>query len=349
MSTWKELRDNPRLYTIFATRSAIIQLIRQFFWSNDFLETDTPVAVRLPGQEPYLNPIPLVFHEPNGAAHSFFLHTSPEFGLKKLLGAGFPKIFSITKCFRDFEDVGETHSTHNTEFTMMEWYRAPGTLEEIMDDTEKLFKYVGRHLKKDALAYQGKKFNLHETWDRVTMRELWHNYLGVELNDHLTLESLQKLAKKRHHPFALTDEYEDLFFKIFLNEIEPHLGKEKPLFVYDYPKRMCSLSRTSAQDERYAERFELYVGGLELANAFGELTDAAEQAKRLQEDHALRQKLGKTTWPVDPDFIAALDSGLPPAAGIALGIDRMIVLFTEARDLNEVIFQSVRDQLSISI
>ncbi len=364
MVVWKELKDNPRLKTAYTARLDIIRLVREFFWSQNFQETDTPIALRYPGQEPYLHPVPVTLHDPLGRPEPFYLHTSPEFAMKKLLAAGFPKIFQLAKCFRDYEAWGD--GTHNTEFTLLEWYRAPGTLAEIMNDAESLFKYVGIKLGFDKLRYRNKEIIINESWEKKTMKQLWLDYLGVDLDLYLEIEPLQKLSQKLGFPFTDADEYEDLFFKIFLNKIEPYLGLERPTFVYDYPTRMCSLSRVCAYDPRYAERAELYVGGLELANGFGELTDPVEQQTRLTADQALRQKLGKPTWPVDPDFIAALESGIPAknpansteaglpaiarratAGGIALGVDRMVMLFTGARNLNEVLFQSVGDQLII--
>lgn len=342
MSTWKELKDNPRLKKIFEDRITIIKTIRAFFWSQGFLETDTPVAVKYPGQEPYLNPIPVTFHDPNGKAEKFYLHTSPEFSLKKLLAAGFKKIFHITKCFRDFESFG---GNHNTEFTMIEWYRAPGTLTQIMDDTEAMFKYVGKELCKESVYFTNRAIPITGKWARVSMKEVWQKYVNVNLNNYFTVETLQPLVKELGYSVSDSDKYEDLFFKIFLNKIEPCLGFDAPVFIYDYPKQMSSLSKTCADEPRYAERFELYIGGLEIANAFGELTDPVDQKARLEEDKRLRTELGRETWPVDPSFIQALQSGIPEAGGIALGVDRMIVLFTEAKDINEVIFQSISDQL----
>jgi elongation factor P--(R)-beta-lysine ligase len=360
MSTWNELKDNSRLRKIYETRIEIIKLIRDYFWSVGFKETDTPVAVKYPGQEPYLNPIPLTFHDPRGAEHLFHLQTSPEFAMKKLLAAGWEKIFQICKCFRDFEDFG---GQHNTEFTMIEWYRAPGTLGEIMDDTENLFKYIAKKLDIGYWIFKDKKIQTSGSWDRLTMKEVWLKYVGINLDEYLEDKPMQELAKSLGFSVDAGDQYEDCFYKIFLNKIEPNLGVERPIFVYDYPARMSSLSIRCDVDDRYAERFELYFAGLELANAFGELLDADEQKLRLEEDRKLREKLSKETWPVDPDFIAALRSGIPAAnlssvgglprrspkrakaGGIALGIDRMVLLFTGARDLNEVIFQSVSDQI----
>ncbi len=340
MSTWQELRDNPRLKKIFEQRSAIIRLMREFFWSRGFIETETPHALRYPGQEPYLNPMPIEVHDAVGAPHQMYLHTSPEFSLKKILAAGFSKIFYITKTFRDHESFG---GRHNPEFTMIEWYRAPGSYHNFMRDLEDLYKYVGEKLGIKELKYNDRSIKLHEVWDQKSMKELWLEYVGVNLDDYLTTEALGGLVVKQGLKVEANDEYEDLFFKIFLNKIELYLGAERPIFVYDYPAQMCSLSRLSA-DPRYAERVECYIGGLEMCNGFGELTDPDEQEKRLEADRAMRRRLGKKTWPVDPDFIAAVRSGMPAAAGVAMGVDRMVILFTGAKDINEVIFGSVADQ-----
>ena len=346
MSTWSDLKNNPRLKKVYDQRIAIIKLIREFFWSLNFVETETPIAMHLPGQEPYLNPVPVKFFDPASKAADFYLHTSPELAMKKLLAAGYEKIFQIVKCFRNYESFG---GTHNPEFTMVEWYRAPGKYQDIMDDTENLFKFVGEKLNKQTVKYNNKEVGIFQKWDRLSMKEIWQKFINVNLDDYLEIEKLRNLAVERGFSATADDAYEDLFFKIFLNEIEPNLGNVVPVFVYDFPAQMTSLSRLCEHDNRYAERFELYIGGLELANAFGELTDPDEQKERLEKDRELRAKLGKATWPVDPDFIAALGS-LPAiaqraTAGIALGVDRMVVLFTEAKDINEVIFGSVSDQI----
>ena len=347
MSNWSDLKNNPRLKNIYDTRVKIIKLIREFFWSQDFAETDTPAALRFPGQEPYLNPVPVTIHDTDSTVHKMYLRTSPEFALKKLLASGYEKIFEIGKCFRDYESFG---GNHNTEFTMLEWYRAPGALAEIMDDTERLFKYIGNKLEIKKLRNRQTEISLDGQWDKMSMKEAWQKYIGVNLDNYLEIEKLRNLANDKEYVVDDNYKYEDLFFKIFLNEIEPHLGNEAPVFIYDYPAGMASLSRLCAHDNRYAERCELYIGGLELSNAFGELTDAGEQKRRLEKDKESRQELKKEIWPVDPDFIAAL-AGLPAEAlaqaGVALGVDRMVLLFTSAKDLNETIFEAVADQLSI--
>ncbi len=345
MSTWKELKENPRLKDIFNTRIAIVKLIREFFWSQDFKETETPIAVRYASQEPYLNPIPVTIHDTRNTTHKMYLRTSPEYSLKKLLAAGYEKIFEFSKCFRDYESFGRNH---NTEFTMLEWYRSTGTYQNFMDDMEKMFKYVGERLKIKDLRLKDCKIKIDQTWERLSMKEAWKKYTQVDLDNNLTIEQLSNTAKAKGYKVDPADAYEDIFFRLFLNEIEPKLGLERPIFIYDYPAQMTSLSRLCEHDNRYAERVECYIGGLELCNGFGELTDAEEQKKRLEGDRKLREKLGKEIWPIDEDFISALRSGIGTASGVAMGVDRMVVLFTGAKDISEVMFGSMKDQLGES-
>lgn len=341
MSTWRELKDNPRLKKIYEDRIKIMKIIREFFWSLGFAEADTPVAVRYAGQEPYLNPVALSFENPRGEKHDFYLQTSPEYALKKLLCAGWNRIFEICKCFRNGEEFG---GIHNPEFTMIEWYRSPGNYRDIMDDVENLFKFAGEKLGVEYARIKNREVPVMLNWERMSMKSAWRKFAGVNLDGYLSLEKMKELAVSKGFGPGVRDRYEDVFYKIFLNEIEPKLGWDKPVFIYDYPLQMSSLSRT-CEDIRYAERFECYIGGMEICNAFGELTDARQQQSRLEDDKDLRAKLGKETWPVDEDFIGALRSGMAEAGGIALGVDRMVLLFTGARDLNEVIFESVKNQI----
>lgn len=369
MSTWQDLKNNPRLRRIFEDRILIMKFIRDFFWQEDFVEMETPIAVRLPGQEPYLNPVGITLTRPSGDKHELKLRTSPEFALKKILAAGYEKIFELGKSFRDNEDFS---GIHHPEFTMLEWYRRPGTMDDIMTDTENLFRYVLQRLEKKNIYVDNKEILIEDKWERMSMRDLFKIYVGVNLDDYLEIKLLRALAEVKGYKWAPTDEYEDIFYKLFLNEIEPNVGWERPVFIYDYPARMCSMSRLSEDDQRYGERFELYIGGLEVANAFGELTDPGQQRANLQKDRNLREKLGKPTWPIDEDFLLALgelDSPEKPpayeeigirkeaygtptkkpsktAAGIALGVDRMVVLCTGAKDIKEVIFENIEDQLT---
>lgn len=338
---WKELKDNPKTKEIYDKKLLILKKTREFFWSLGFVEAQTPLAVKTASQEPYLDPIGIRYIHPIGQEYPFYLHTSPEYALKKLLCAGYEKIFEICPCFRNREDFG---GTHNPEFIMIEWYRSPGKLTDIMDDLESLFKSIGQTLNQDFVSRNEKKIPVNTIWDRVQMKEIWQKYLGVNLDEYLTIEKMSILAKEKGYQVEEKEKYEDLFYKIFLNEIEPKLGWKKPIIIYDYPAQMTSLSQL-CEDGRYAERFECYIAGLELCNAFGELTDAQKQRENLEKDRKLRQELGKEVFPVDSEFIEALQSGMKPTGGIALGLDRMIMLFTSAKDINDVIFMSAKDQV----
>ncbi len=339
---WKELKNNSRIREIFETRIKILKLTREFFWQKDFKEVETSVAVKFPGQEPYLNPIPVKFHDPNKKVYDFYLQTSPEFAMKKILGAGYKNIFQICKCFRDFEQFG---GNHNTEFTMIEWYRVPGKPDNIMDDMENLFKYIDRKINATCHPESERRICFNTTWERISMKELWKRELDINLDENLSLENLSKIAEDLGYKVDERDVYEDVFYKIFLNKIEAKLGIEKPVFVYDYPSQMCSLSKVCENDDRYSQRFELYINGIELANGFGELTVSQKQKQLLESDKEQRKGLGKETWDVDEGFIEAIDNIKDDASGVALGVDRMVMLFAGANNLNEVIFGSVDDQL----
>ncbi len=338
---WKEIKDNPKVKENYNKRILILKIVREFFWSLGFVETQTPLAVKTASQEPYLDPVGIKYIHPAGQEYPFYLHTSPEYALKKLLCAGYEKIFEICPCFRNKEDFG---GTHNPEFTMIEWYRSPGKLMDIMDDLEALFKNIGQALNQDFVSRDEKKIPINIAWDRMQMKEVWKKYLGVSLDDYLILEKMIVLAKEKGYQIGEKEKYEDLFYKIFLNEIEPKLGWEKPVIIYDYPAQMTSLSEL-CEDKNYAQRFECYIGGVELCNAFGELIDAQKQRENLEKDRNLRQELGKEVYPIDKEFIEALQSGMKPAGGIALGLDRLIMLFTGVNDINEIIFMPAKDQV----
>lgn len=307
-------------------RAQIVRLIREFFWAEDFVEVETSLILKLPGQEPYLSPMKINFHDEKNNEYQGYLHTSPEYTMKKMLAAGFEKIFSVCKCFRDGESFG---GTHNPEFTMIEWYRAQADMEAIMADVEKLFNYIASKI---PIA----NFLNQNSWQRISLRDLWQKYLAVDLDDYLDAPTMYKLCLEHGYQPNPDESYEDLFYRLFLNRIEPHLGKEQPTIVYRYPAPMAALAKLSADDPRYADRFEVYVNGLEIANAFSELTDADEQLKRLQTEQALRKKLGKEVYGIDEEFVSALKL-MPPSAGIALGVDRLAQLFTNCQNIDDVL------------
>ena len=332
---WKRLLNNPVLRRRLETRGRILRALREFFWKEGFLEIDVPVLVPLPGMEPHLKPIPVSVRTGQGERVRFYLHTSPEYALKKLLTAGYERIFSLTHAFRD----AEVSTTHNPEFTLLEWYRAGSDTSALMRDCENLFLAVADQLGFGAsLRYLGETIDLRPPWPRLTVAEATREFAGVEISGRTSLEELVEIARRKGYHEATTDwPWDDVFFLIFLNEVEPRFPKDRPLFLTDYPVQMGALARRKPGDPATVERFELYVGGLELANAFGELTDSAEQRERLERERDLRRKLGHEVYPVDESFLEALEEGMPSAAGIALGVDRLVMLFTDAPRISDVL------------
>lgn len=280
-----------------------MKAIRRFFDARGYLEVETPILVSKPGMEPFLNPFRTEVRDPKGEAYDGHLITSPEYAMKQLLVAGFPKVFQLTKCFRNGEDFG---GLHNPEFTMLEWYRAETDYLGIMDELEELVTVIAESIGR----------NVGAPFERLSVSEAFRKYAD---------EDALALAK---------DESE--FHHVFLNLIEPHLGKEVPTILYGYPASMAALSKVKTDDPRFAERFELYIDGIEIANAFTELTDAAEQRRRFEEERALRRELGKHDHGLDEDFLSALEEGMPEAGGIALGVDRLVMALLSEDDIRRV-------------
>jgi len=312
-------------------RGRVTRAVGEVFASRGFVEVETPALQRSPGLEPHLRAFATTLERPGEAAAPMFLHTSPEYAMKKLLVAGMPRIFQRARCFRN----GERGATHHPEFTMLEWYRVGASYLDLIEDCEALLCASGAAL----FAWQGRVCDPHAAWERLTVAESFARYCGIDIL--ATVENLDALAEAAR-PLGLAphagDSWEDLFFRIFLSSIEPKLGIGVPTVLYEYPISMAALARAKPSDPRLCERFELYVCGLELANAFGELTDAAEQRKRFAADQAKKRALYGEAYPIDEDFLAALEFGLSESAGIALGFDRLVMLATGAPHIEDVLW-----------
>jgi lysyl-tRNA synthetase class 2 len=277
------------LKPVLQLRSRILSVIREWFSRQDFIEVETPVRLPTPALELHIDA------EPSGSA---FLRTSPELHMKRLLAAGYDRIFQIGPCFRK----GERGDRHNPEYTMLEWYRANADYTDIMADTESLLR-------------QFEILNLKSDIPRLTVEDLFLKHAGwnpVEAYD----------AQRFEH---------DLVTKV-----EPALPRDTPVFVMDYPTPAAALSRRKPGREAVAERFELYINGIEIANAFSELTDPVEQRQRFETWARERNALGAPVYPLDEDFLAALELGMPPSGGIALGIDRLVMVLADKTSLDTV-------------
>ena len=317
-----------------AARSRVQHAVRSVFAARGFVEVETPALQKSPGLEPHLKAFATTLETPGDASAPMFLHTSPEFAMKKLLVAGMPKIFQLVHCFRN----GERGATHHPEFTMLEWYRAGASYLDLIDDCEALLRAAGAAL----FTWHGLVCDPHAVWERLTVAEAFSRHGGIDIL--ATAEDRDALAAAAQ-PLGIAphegDSWEDLFFRIFLAAIEPKLGIGAPTVLYEYPLSMAALARAKPGDPRLSERFELYVCGLELANAFGELTDAAEQRGRFVADQAKKRALYGAAYPVDEDFLAALEFGLPESAGIALGFDRLVMLAAGAPHIEDVLWAPV--------
>ncbi len=327
-------------------RMKIMKRIRSFFDERGFWETETPMMVRLPGMEPYLDVFQTEFFRvgkeiKEQVGEPMFLITSPEYAMKKLLVGGYEKIFQLTRSFRNKEFAADLH---NPEFTILEWYRAFASYEEIMEDTQALVQDLARFVHGESyVVSNGRKVDVGGVWPRLKVIEAFEKYAGIAPKDFENPERMREIALEKGYTVTPETNDDDVFFLIFLNEIEPNLGIDAPVFLYEYPARMAALSKKCEHDSRYAERVEAYVGGIELCNGFTELNDAEEQEKRLMLEREERKKLGKDVYDVDQSFVAALQFGMPPSSGIALGVDRLIMLLTGAKSIEDVLFFPYKD------
>ncbi|MFZ2804497.1 MAG: EF-P lysine aminoacylase EpmA [Patescibacteria group bacterium] len=317
-------------------RAYIVKLIRAWFDEQGFVEMHTPRLVGLPGQEPYLEPFWTEVVEANGTKHPAALITSPEYVMKRLLAEGMEKIYDLGPCFRNNEPWD---GTHDPEFLLLEWYRREAELETLMDDAESLVMYVSKE-------FRSLPTELVPGWRRMTVEQAWKEYAGIDLVPLLEdREAMAQACREHNQTVDPKDTWDDLYFKIFLTEIEPKLGLEKPTFLYRYPKSMAALARVSKDDPRWADRVELYVGNLELANGFAELSDETEQRKRFEEERELRRSLGKPTWNLDERFLTSLPK-MGSAAGIAFGVDRLVMLLTGSKSINDILPSPARERFT---
>jgi elongation factor P--(R)-beta-lysine ligase len=290
-------------------RALIFSTIRSYFASERFVEVDTPLLVPSPGLDLHLEAI-----EADGG----YLITSPEYQMKRLLAGGCPRIFQLSHVFRQ----GEVGARHNPEFTMLEWYRAFATVDDLMRDTEMLLAEVAARVSPThALRGDHSPIAVAPPFARIPIAEAFERFAGVAPDD----------------VFSMAESDPETYFRLLVDRVEPALAHEKtPVFLVDFPISQASLARAKPGDPRVCERFELYAGGVELCNGFGELTDPEEQRRRLVRDQESRRAAGKPVYPIDERFLAALEEGLPPSAGNALGVDRLIALCVGEQEISRV-------------
>jgi elongation factor P--(R)-beta-lysine ligase len=305
-------------------RSRVVRATRAWFEAEGFLEVETPARVRAPGQEIHLDAI-ASGRGNDGEAR--WLVTSPEYHMKRLLGAGFERIAQLGKAWR----AGEVGPHHQPEFLIAEWYRAGAPLTAIADDCEALVHVAARAAGATPLG-----LDLGGAFERTTVRQVVRRHAGVELDGDESVDALAGKARAAGVDVTGRVTWDDVFFQLWLDRVEPQLGRGRPTFVFDWPAPLGALARRKVDDPRLVERFELYANGLELANAFGELTDADEQRARFLAESTERARLGKTVYALDEQLLAALPN-MRPTSGVALGLDRLVMLVLGAANIREVV------------
>ncbi len=284
-------------------RSRVLRAVREYFFRHDFLEIETSVRVRAPALETHIDAEPAGDH---------WLRTSPELHMKRLLAEGFTKIWQMGPCFRR----GERGRLHNSEFTMLEWYRANADYIDILADTKALIAFVAQEICGTTdLNYNGQKIELLPRWQVFTVSEAFLQFAKWD---------------------PAKEWSEDRFNFDLVEKVEPQIPRDVPVILKDYPVPAAALARKKPDNPAVAERWELYLGGMEIANAYSELTDAAEQRARFEECAKRRQELGKEIYPLDEKFLCALEN-MPPSGGIALGVDRLVMLLADAYGIDEVL------------
>jgi len=326
-----------------AKRREVIREIRRFFEEEDFTEVETPALQICPGMEVHLKAFHTTFQEPfDDKPRDFYLHTSPELTMKKLLVAGEKRIFQLAHAFRN-EERGQTHSP---EFLMLEWYRTGETYEKMMEDTENIIYQCAKRIGTTTVGFNGMSADISAPFERLSVCEAFEKYADLKLTDFLPeksslepdAEPIRKSAERLGIRCFKEDRFEDIFFRIMFEKIEPFLGQNQGTILYDYPTCLGALARRKPTDERFVERFEAYVCGVELCNAFSELTDVKEQEERFLHDQAMKQAIYGDTYPIDTDFLEALKEGMPPCAGNAMGVDRLIMFLTHAEKIDDILW-----------
>jgi lysyl-tRNA synthetase class 2 len=310
-----------------ARRGALTRAVRGFFEGRGYSEVETPYAVPAPGEEVHLRAFATERERADGTREALWLHTSPEFAMKRLLVAGTGPIFQFARVWRN----GEESALHAAEFTMLEWYRPGAGMDALIDEVMALLRAV----LPPVVSCRGITTDLSR-FERLTVAEAFTRYAGLDL---LAIgEDAAGLAAAAGVRLRDGEEWEDLFFRLLLDRVEPELGRRHPTLLTHWPAAQAALARRDPADPRVAERFELFVCGLELANAFVELTDPAEQRARFVLERARRHAMGGPDWALDEDFLAALEHGMPESAGIALGFDRLAMIAAGADRIEQVLW-----------
>jgi lysyl-tRNA synthetase class 2 len=339
-SPWWGREAHARRRPLLVARGRIISGLRAWFAEQGFTEIETGHLQISPGNEAHLSAFACDFLDLSSAAHRLYLHTSPEFACKKLMAAGEERIVVFARCFRN----REASALHAPEFTMLEWYRAEAPLEVLMADCEALMRLAATLGGAERFVFRGVVCDPFAPSENLAVCEALEHHAGVDLLATIALDgnstdrdALAAQAEAAGIRVTEDDSWSDLFSKLLSEKVEPHLGQGRATFLTDYPAPEAALARRKAGDPRLSERFELYASGVELANAFGELTDPAEQRRRFIAEMDEKERIYGERYPLDEELLAALPN-MPTTSGIALGLDRLVMLATGASHIDAVLW-----------
>lgn len=333
-SVWWSPEEHARRRGHLLARASIKAGLRAWFGREGFLETECGALVISPGNEAHLHAFHTQYVTESGQIRTLYLHTSPEFAMKKLLAAGETRIFDFARAYRNREVGGR----HSPEFTMLEWYRAGAEMAAVMDDSTTIARVAAEAAGTDRLVWKGHVCDPFAEPEWLTLAEAFDRYAGIDLTGHLEDAAAFRaaaLAAGIGVPEGAT--WTDVFSAILVTRIEPHLGMGRLTFLHRYPISEAALSRPAPDDPRFAERFELYACGVELANGYRELTDANLLVSRQEAEMDLKEAVYGERYPLDPDFVAAV-AAMPEASGVALGFDRLVMLASGASSIRDVLW-----------
>ncbi|HJT44055.1 MAG TPA: EF-P lysine aminoacylase EpmA [Rhizomicrobium sp.] len=336
---WWDAQNHADRRPLLLTRGRLKTAIREYFEAQGFTEVECGALAVSPGNETHLHAFETRLTGSDGVSHTRYLHTSPEFAAKKLLAAGEMRIFDFARVFRN----RERSRLHAPEFTMLEWYRAHQDYDAVIADGLALLRLAGDVAQTKLFQHRGVTCDPRAPADRLTVAGAFTHFAGIDLLATLSPQgagdaaALRSRARRAGIDVADDDDWSDMFSKILTLRVEPRLGLDRPCVLYEYPVCEAALARVSPRDSRVAERFELYVCGVELANGFGELTDPRQQRARFEIEMAKKERVYGQCYPLDEDFLAAL-AHMPPASGVALGFDRLVMLAAGAPNVDAVLW-----------
>jgi elongation factor P--(R)-beta-lysine ligase len=344
-TSWNQVLYAERRDRLLA-RAAVFTFVRRWFGAKGFIEVQPAALQASPGNETHLHGFTTALIRPDGSQHDAYLHTSPEFAMKKLLTAGERRIFSLTGVFRNRERT----ALHAPEFAMLEWYRTNASLERLMEDCATLIQLAAHIAGAKTFLYRGREASPFSPPERMTVRDAFRRYAGIDLYDslpitgHGDIDEFAQQARSIGIRVASDDDWSDIFSRVLTERVEPNLGIGRPTFLYAYPASEAALAQESSSDPRVAERFEFYCCGVELVNAFHELREPVAQRNRFVENMEKHKRIFGVSHPIDEDFLSAL-ADMPDASGAALGFDRLIMLATGAKRVESVQWTPVFDPI----